>query len=57
MCKRMDIQLVHHKKKFSSKPGFKAFKIVNEDLTSVELIKPKLVPNRLIHVGPPFWNS
>lgn len=57
MCKRMDIQLVHHKKKFSSKPGFKAFKIVNEDLTSVELINPKLVPNRLIHVGPPFWNS
>ena len=47
--KRIDIQLVHHKKrlmKLSAKPGFKSFKIFNKDLASVELIKQKLVLNR-----------
>ncbi|XP_078335323.1 uncharacterized protein LOC144626188 [Crassostrea virginica] len=52
--KRVDIQLVRHKKrlmKLSAKPGFKSFKIFNEDLASVELIKQKLVLNRPIYVG------
>lgn len=52
--KRVDIQLVHHKKKLlklSAKPGFKSFKIFNEDLASVELTKSKLVLNRPIYVG------
>lgn len=51
--KRVDIQLVHHKKrlmKLSAKPGFKSFKIFNEDLASVELIKQKLVLNRPIYM-------
>ncbi|KAK3099927.1 hypothetical protein FSP39_011908 [Pinctada imbricata] len=52
--KRVDIQLVHHNKKLlklSAKPGFKSFKIFNEDLASVELQKTKLVLNRPIYVG------
>lgn len=52
--KRVDIQLVHQKKKLlklSAKPGFKSFKIFNEDLASVELTKSKLVLNRPIYVG------
>jgi hypothetical protein len=52
--KRVDIQLIHHKKrllKLSAKPGFKAFKIFNEDLASVELVKSKLILNRPIYVG------
>ncbi|XP_061187991.1 uncharacterized protein LOC133196056 [Saccostrea echinata] len=52
--KRVDIQLVHKKKrllKLSAKPGFKSFKIFNEDLASVELTKQKLVLNRPIYVG------
>lgn len=52
--KRVDIQLVHHQKrlsKLSAKPGFKSFKIFNEDLASVELTKSKLVLNRPIYVG------
>lgn len=49
LWKRVDIQLVHHEKrllKLSAKPGFNFFKIFNQDLTSVELIKSKLVLNR-----------
>ena len=40
--KRVDIQLVHHKRrliKISAKPGFKSFKIFSEDFASVELMK------------------
>lgn len=45
--------LVHHQKrlsKLSAKPGFKSFKIFNEDLASVELTKSKLVLNRPIYM-------
>lgn len=52
--KRVDIQLVNHEKrllKLTKKPGFKSFKIFNEDLASVELQKSKLVLNRPIYVG------
>lgn len=52
--KRVDIQLVHNKKrllKLSAKPGFKSFQIFNNDLASVELSKQKLILNRPIYVG------
>ncbi|KAK3108822.1 hypothetical protein FSP39_016459 [Pinctada imbricata] len=52
--KRVNIQLVHREKrlvKLTAKPGFKSFKIFNEDLASVELVKTKLVLNRPIYVG------
>lgn len=52
--KRVDIQLVHNKKrllKLSAKPGFKSFHIFNNDLASVELSKQKLILNRPIYVG------
>ncbi|KAK3103044.1 hypothetical protein FSP39_016008 [Pinctada imbricata] len=52
--KRVDIQLVNQEKrllKLTKKPGFKSFKIFNEDLASIELQKSKLVLNRPIYVG------
>ncbi|KAK3105879.1 hypothetical protein FSP39_007710 [Pinctada imbricata] len=52
--KRVDIQLVNQEKrllKLTKKPGFKSFKIFNEDLVSIELQKAKLVLNRPIYVG------
>ena len=52
--KRVNIQLVHQKQrlhKLTMKPGFKSFKIFNEDLASVELVKQKLLLNRPIYVG------
>ena len=52
--KRVDIQLVHTEKrlrKLTRKPGFRSFKIFNEDLASIELTKQKLVLNRPIYVG------
>jgi hypothetical protein len=52
--KRVDIQLVHKENrllKLAAKPGFKSFKIFNEDLAAIELTKQKLVLNRPIYVG------
>ena len=52
--KRVNIQLVHEKKKLmklTAKPGFKSFKIFNEDLAAIELKKVKLILNRPIYVG------
>lgn len=52
--KRVDIQLIHRERrllKVTAKPGFKSFKIFNDDLASVELTKQKLVLNRPIYVG------
>jgi hypothetical protein len=50
--KRVDIQLIHREQrllKVTAKPGFKSFKIFNEDLASVELKKQNLVLNRPIY--------
>ena len=52
--KRVDIQLIHRERrlqKVTAKPGFKSFKIFNNDLASVELTKQNLVLNRPIDVG------
>ena len=57
--KRVDIQLIHREKrllKVTAKPGFKSVKIINEDLTSLELKTQNLVlivPHMLDFQ---FWN-
>ena len=53
LLKRVDIQLIHREQrllKVTAKPGFKYFKIFNENLASVELKKQNLVLNRPIYV-------
>lgn len=52
--KRVDIQLINREQrllKVTAKPGFKSFKIFNNDLASVELTKQNLILNRPIYVG------
>jgi hypothetical protein len=52
--KRVDIQLINREQrllKVTAKPGFKSFKIFNDDLASVELTKQNLILNRPIYVG------
>ena len=52
--KRVNIELVNNERrlhKLTKKPGFKSFKIFNQDLASIELVKQKLVLNRPIYVG------
>lgn len=52
--KRVEIQLINREQrllKVTAKPGFKSFKIFNNDLASVELTKQNLILNRPIYVG------
>ncbi len=52
--KRMDVKLVQNQKKVRkliSKPSFHAFRIFNEDLVAVHMLKQRLYLNRPIYVG------
>ena len=52
--KRSDIQLVNNEarmKKLVSKPSFKSFRIFNEDLAGVHMLKTNLVLDKPIYVG------
>ena len=52
--KRIDVKLVNSQskaRKLTSKPTFHAFKIFNEDLVAVHMLKQKLYLNRPIYVG------
>ena len=51
---RINVELVNtpvRMKKLCAKPGFKSFKIFNNNLVAVHMAKPKLVLNRPIYVG------
>ena len=51
---RVGIQLIHREQrllKVTAKPGFWSFKIINEDLASMELKKQNLVLNRPTYVA------
>jgi hypothetical protein len=52
--KRSSIVLISKERQHrfqTSKPGFKRFKIFDEDLVGVELVKPSIVLNRPLYVG------
>jgi hypothetical protein len=52
--KRLLVQLVNNHSKarrLTSKPTFHAFRIFNEDIVAVHMLKQRLYPNRPIYVG------
>jgi hypothetical protein len=54
VCNRMNVRLVKDKEvflKYSARPNFKSFNIINKDLVSVNMARERVFLNRPIYIG------